>query len=276
VQAARLGVRPLVLDASGRAGGLLENARLVENYPGLEGPVSGLVFAARLAEHLARFGLTVESGRVDSLEPFTGGRARPSFLLRGAFGLVAARSVIVAVGTTARPLNVPGERALAGARLFYEVKHLLPHPPPRVLVIGGGEAALDYSLSLVAAGARVEMCIRAERPAARGRLLEQALAQRHLSVRTKTEPLSMDARGAGVAVTVQTPQGRHTLTADAVLVAVGRVSAATALLGRAEPRGLFVIGDARRGKLGQAGMAVGDGLHAAASAVDYLSGAARC
>ena len=36
IQCKRLGLEPLVFDRSGRAGGLIENAYAVENYPGLE------------------------------------------------------------------------------------------------------------------------------------------------------------------------------------------------------------------------------------------------
>ncbi|MHB8873309.1 MAG: NAD(P)/FAD-dependent oxidoreductase [Myxococcaceae bacterium] len=270
VQALRLGVRPLVLDSEGRAGGLLENARLVENYPGLEKPVTGPELAGRMREHLERFGVEVERGRVDTCTPST------TFLLTGPFGELRARCVILAVGTAPRPLNLPGEAALLGSLLFYEVKHLLPRPPSRVLVIGGGEAAFDYSLSLAGAGARVEMCIRAERPAARGRLFEQVSADPRITLSTRTESLDIRREGEGVCLLVRSESGQRTLSGGALLVAAGRTSAAACLLPPGElPRGLFVFGDARRGALGQAGSAVGDGLDAARAAVDFLQDEAR-
>jgi thioredoxin reductase len=67
---------------------------------------------------------------------------------------------------------------------------------------------------------------------------------------------------------------------DALLVAIGRRSTAPRLLERLGVPlvdcvaglmpGLFVAGDARIGSLGQIGMAVGDGICAAAAAVAFL------
>ena len=89
VQCARLGVKPLLLDQSGKAGGLVANAFLVENYPGLEKPLTGEVFAGRLAEHLARFDVTITAQTVSRVEPDSHGwivrtdgqhvRARPAY-----------------------------------------------------------------------------------------------------------------------------------------------------------------------------------------------------
>ncbi len=281
VQAARLGVRPWLLDREGRAGGLIENARHVENYPGLEAPVSGTVFARRLGEHLHRFGLEVEQGELTALGAGPGGKAGPSapatvFRLTGSFGEVEARAVILAVGTGPRHLGVPGEAALAGRTLFYEVKHLLPKPPERVLVVGAGEAAFDYALSLAGAGARVKVLMRSDRPAARGRLVEQVGEDRRILLTRVAEVQAVVSEGEGVAVTVRSPSGPKVLKGGALLVAVGRTSAAEGLAGGAAGGGFFVVGDARRGALGQAGMAVGDGLEAAARAVEHLASEAVC
>jgi thioredoxin reductase (NADPH) len=268
VQSARLGVRPRLFDRAGRAGGLVANAREVENYPGPEAPLSGRLFAARLGEYLSRFGLSVEPGTVEAIEPATVG---PRFLLRGSFGELAARAVIVAVGTAPRRLGIPGEAELAGTRLFFEVNDLLPAPPPQVVVIGGGEAAFDYALSLVDAGARVILCIRSGQPTSRGRLAEQVGAEPRIVLLPRTEVLEVRRHGGEVVVDARTPEGPRSVTGGAVLVAVGRQSAAGPLLGREGRRpGLFVIGDARLGALGQTGMAVGDGLGAAAAAVEFL------
>lgn len=272
VQATRLGVRPLLLDREGRAGGLLTNARELENYPGLEGPISGPTFAARLGAQLERFGLAIEKAQVASLER-EGQGAGTRLVLRGDFGAIAARAAIVAAGTEARRLVVPGEDALAGTRLFYEVKHLLPSPPAEVLVVGGGEASLDYALSLAGAGARVTICLRSATPAARGRLVEQARRAPGIAFAALTQLVRLEPAPAGVRAWLRTAAEVKERDFGAVVVAVGRSSAAAALLARVEPgRGLYLAGDARRGALGQAGMAVGDGLEAAMLAVGHLVG----
>ena len=273
VQCARLGVRPLLVDRRGEAGGLIANAHRVENYPGLERPLSGPELAARLAAHLSRFGLEVTAADVTGVAPEAGG-----FLVRSTDGRLRTRCVVLAVGTEPVQLGIPGEAALAGRLLFYEVRDLMLLKPRRVAVIGGGEAAFDYALSLAEAGARVTICVRGGCPGVRGVLAERVAANRAISVRAGASPLAVEERGDSAALLLDCPAGEEELVADAVLAAVGRQSRAPRLLpegaftpgGAVETAlpGLFVVGDARLGGLGQVGMAVGDGLYAAARLLD--------
>jgi thioredoxin reductase (NADPH) len=250
VQCQRLGVPPLLLDRTGRAGGLIENAHCVENYPGLEEPVAGPVFAQRIRAHLARFEVPVERATVRRVVPHKEG-----LLLEGDGCEILARAVVVACGTEPVRLGVAEEEVLEGVRLFYDVCSLRARlaSPRRVLVVGGGEAACDYALSLADAGTRVELVTRGPELKARGRLArrvrESAMICVHLCV-------------------AESPAGLSAWNeADAVLVAVGRRPGD--LVPPSAP-GVFVAGDARTGVLGQVGVAVGDGLAAAAMAVAFL------
>lgn len=274
MQLARLGVRPLLLDRSGQAGGLIENAFRVENYPGPEEPPTGAVFTRRLREWLARFEVPVERAEVCSLE-----RGEEGYVARCEGGALEARAVVLAPGTTPVKLGIAGEAELQGSGVFYEVRQLLPRSPARVVVIGAGEAAFDYSLSLARAGARVEVCIRGEEPAVRGHLAELVGREGAISVRRRTQPLELERTRGGVLLRAVSSEGQVELSADAVLVAVGRRSEAPKLLAglglssegelRLQPK-LFVVGDARLGTLGQVGMAVGDGLRAAQAVEESL------
>jgi thioredoxin reductase (NADPH) len=272
-QCARLGVRPRLLDRKGRAGGLVTQAYRIENNPGLE-PMPGPVFAERIAAHIARFGIEVERAEVALIE-----RDGDDLLLRGSFGAIEAHTAIVAVGTVARPLEIPGAADLVAppaGRLFHEVRALLATLPAvqRVLVVGSGEAALDYALTLADAGARVRVLARGPQPRARarGRLVELARGHSRIEIACGVLPrrLSGDSKGIALAVTAAGVESIE--RADAILVAIGRDSAAGPLLdttATAVP-GLFIAGDARCGGLGQAGIAVGDGLAAAMAAVAHL------
>jgi thioredoxin reductase len=81
-------------------------------------------------------------------------------------------------------------------------------------------------------------------------------------------------------VSVATPDGEREIECDGVVAAIGRRSALSAIEGGLDLSptgviftrvpGLFVIGDARLGSLGQTGIAVGDGLEAAMAAVEFL------
>lgn len=270
VQCARLGVKPLLLDSSGKAGGLVANAFLVENYPGLEKPLTGEVLAGRLSEHLARFDVEITAQTVSRVEPDSDG-----WIVRTDGQNVRARSVILASGTVRRPLLIPGERDLVSRVLFYEVRDLLSTiPSPRkTFVVGGGEASFDYSLSLANAGASVSILVRSDRVRTRGRLREMVADHPEISVELNTKLGALKKVDGGVAATVISADCESHRRADALLAAVGRKSTASLIVSSPDPLslthapGLFICGDARSDGLGQVGIAVGDGLAAAALAV---------
>jgi len=139
----------LVLEKLYPGGQILTTAR-VENYPGFPDPIGGMELADRLSRQAQRFGAEiVTSAAVDRLVPcrqdgctftdvFVGETRR-----RG-------RAVILCVGSEYRKLGCPGEKELTGYGVsycgtcdapFYEGKH--------VVVVGGGNTALDEGLHLL-------------------------------------------------------------------------------------------------------------------------------
>jgi thioredoxin reductase (NADPH) len=275
VQCARLGIHPWLADRSGSAGGLVENAFSVENYPGLE-PMDGPSFALLLRAHLDRFGVSVDRACVRRVTPASNG-----FLIEGDFGRISARSVIAAFGTEARALDIPGALELSGSGLYYElVNPPLDLPFDEVIVIGGGEAALDYSLSLAKLGVKVSILVRGDSLRAAGRLVDVVESSDSMEIVFNARPRSMRRTSGGIEVELTVPGGAIVRTAGAVVAAIGRTSRTADLingldahaLGTVSTRipGLFIAGGARTGTLGQAGMAVGDGLCAAMKAVSYI------
>jgi len=278
VQCHRLGFTPLLLDRAGLAGGLAENAYSIENYPGLPRPLSGPEFAESLRAHLERFGLPVDRAEVATIM-----RNGEGFSVKHDGGELHARAVILASGTEPDRADLAGENELSGEFVFYEVRCLFRrHPEPRdVIIVGGGEAACDYALTLAAAGTKVHLVVRSDSLKARGRLacaVQNASAIR-VSYETRCELVTASPLftvrlrdGATGRILEQRP--------DALLVAIGRHSTAPRLLESLGVPiadyvtglvpGLFVAGDARIGSLGQIGMAVGDGICAAAAAVAFL------
>jgi thioredoxin reductase len=175
----------------------------------------------------------------------------------------------MATGTSPRPVSVPG------ARCYDDLADVLRARHPRVAVVGGGEAAFDYALSLARAGVRVTILARSA-PNVRGRLPALVAASGAIAVRTHVSLIraSRTETPAGLRLELQSAGGAtEALEVDALLGAIGRQPTVRTLLAAAaldgwqealEPRpGLFVCGDARHGALGQVGMAVGDGLAAA-------------
>jgi len=268
-QAARLGLQARIVDRTGAVGGLVANGFLVENYPGLEA-MSGEELAARLGDHLARFDLAVERREVHDLVNDDG-----VWIAAADRGEIAARAVVLAVGTRGKPLGAPGE-AQVRDRVFTEVRALLGAvpKPKHVVVVGGGEASLDYARTLAAREAAVTLLVRGGALKASGRLVEAVLRTAAIEIRLEARVERIVPADGALAVEVAYPDGQRFLSADALIAAIGRTPALEPIFpscGHGRPRGrefevstdLFVCGDARRGGLGQVGIAVGDGLEAA-------------
>ncbi len=279
VQCGRLGVIPLILDTNGHAGGLVANAWRIENLPGVE-PLDGQSMAARLRRHLETVGMEVEQATVERVRPADAG-----FVIHGTSTVIEARAVILAVGTRPVPLGIPGVHAANG--VFYEVRTLLRHhpSPQSVIVVGGGEAALDSALSLAEAGACVSVVVRGKEPKACQRLLDEVRGNARISIIPGASPVRYAEGQGGVRLEVCSSHGTDVLCATTLLVAIGRVSTVPEILGELasgvrhgllQPfpdQALFVAGDARHGRLGQLAMAFGDGVAAAGRAISYVTGA---
>jgi thioredoxin reductase (NADPH) len=265
IQLARLRIPLRLLDASGRAGGLVRNAFLVENYPGLSAPCPGERLARRLAADLRRLPIAVDPATVRSIA-----QGAKGFVLATNRGLLEASAVVLATGTRPRRLGVPGEADLWGDRVRPEIAGAAIERGMSVVVIGAGEAAFDYATSAAARGAQVTVLMRGEGPKARGRVLERALGTGQVMPVARVAVEALTLAEDQVELTVRGGPGR--LCADLVLVAVGREPSLPERLGNAgEAQGLFVIGDARLGGLGQVGIAVGDGLYCSARIAKFAT-----
>lgn len=271
VQCARLDTVPLLLDRTGRPGGLVQNAHSIENFLGTA-PVSGSEFAVALADQLKRFGIPVRKGDVLRIEPVNDG-----FLLSGGMGVIRARAVIVAPGSNPLSANIPGEADLAGVRLFYEVRNLLALRPRKAAVVGSGEGAFDYALSLAASGCKVDLLARGQRSKAGNRLTTLAAENSSIKIRYRTVISQVFRCDDGVGLGFEGRKESSTREYDGIVVAVGRQSAVPPLLppgtdifGLTIMPGLYIAGDARLGSLGQVAIAAGDGLMCARMAVDFL------
>ncbi|MCK4303339.1 MAG: NAD(P)/FAD-dependent oxidoreductase, partial [Candidatus Eisenbacteria sp.] len=225
-------------------------------------------------------GIPILRGEVTAVRSFLMGQG---FVLHGDCGEIGASCVIASTGTDPVRLGTPGAREAEGTRLFYDVRGLLAayKTPARVLVVGGGEAALDSALSVACVGARVRILVRAEKLRARGRLTDVVEHNPAIQITPRVTVRHIRCAESGIELEVTGPNGTGTEAADALLVAIGRRSNVGSLFpepiidsGKPDKTtvpGLFVAGDAASGSLGQVGMAVGDGLAAAMAAVAALS-----
>ena len=274
VQCKRQGIVPVLLDRTGEPGGLVKNAYLIENYPGLEKPISGPEYVELLKRYIRRFEIPVEKREVLSIS-----REENAYVISCKNDVIKAETVIVATGTEPRHLDIPLDEDALDGLIFYEVQNLLNgrRNPGNVLVIGSGEAACDYAMTLASAGANVSIFVRGEKLKTRGHLAAYIANTPGIHVSYDVSCLEISALGENAVKIIARTKNRKIIENNfyAVLIAVGRCSAAQRLFTddnstTSNRPGLFIAGDARFGALGQLGMAVGDGIRAAIAAVNYL------
>ncbi len=275
IQATRAGLDVALLDP-GPPGGAARTADNVENYPGFPGGISGQALMDRFSSQAAQLGVEVLPLEAASISEGGGGLTLD---LAGDRGRVRARSVILATGTRPRGLPLPGLANRAVSRVDALPRDLRGQ---RLLVVGGGEAALDQALMAHRRGAEVRVVVRGRRPRAMD-LLVRRCRRRGIQLDLEANLVNVLGVGDGEPLTVELDRGgeRLEVETDAVVVCIGKDPLLPALppgaepaaadrLGRTAVDGLYVVGDACRGIFRQVSIAVGDGVAAAMHAVAYI------
>lgn len=259
-------------------GGLLRNANLVENYPGFPGGIKGPDLVEKFSDQLSMLDIRETKADVSLVIKSRGG-----FTVKSDAGDFPARAVIVAAGTRPKRMKIKGSAPLLGRKVFSELVQMPSDQlgRKRVAVIGGGDAAFDYGLSLHGRGADVTIVSRSE-PKCLSLLLARAETS-GIEVLVGISPESVKEVGQRVILKCRRAKDRLELEADYVLLACGRepnIEMLSPALKRSVGRlsdiprtkvpGLFLAGDIVRGRHRQTGIAVGDGIHAAMLAEEYL------
>jgi len=134
-----------------------------------------------------------------------------------------ARFVLIASGARPVPLGIPGEDHVITSDQFLELAAL----PPRIVLIGGGYIAAEFSHIAARAGAHVTIFQRAERmlPAFDPDLVGWLMDTFHelsIDVRTRATVESVRKTAAGVVVNASMDGQLQSVTADLVVHAAGR------------------------------------------------------
>jgi len=140
----------VLFEAGGLGGQLtfLYPTKSVYDYPGLLG-VEAEELGRNFAEHAREAGVKLhEHESVQDIKPTKNG-----FRIKTSKGSCEARTVILALGMGLFEygrIEVPGEAELEGKGIHYHIKDRRAFRKKRILIIGGGDSALEAALTLVA------------------------------------------------------------------------------------------------------------------------------
>lgn len=207
-----------LLEAEPLPGGQLRQVHFhPRELPGtLQG--DGVAIADSYARQLTESVVPVRYGvRVVSLTP---GPA-PSLSLEGGESL-GARTLLLCCGARKRRLGVPGEEEYRGRGVSDSATRDLPLlSGRRVMVVGGGDAALENALLLLGAGCDVTVLARAG-VRARAEFRDRVMTNDRVRVLQGMQVLAVLGDGERVrGVRVAGPEGEGELACDAVVVKIG-------------------------------------------------------
>ena len=169
IYAARANLKPLVVSGH-EAGGQLSLTTLVENFPGFPEGINGPELVENMKQQAQNFGAEFVHGSVLD----TDFSKRP-FRLNIEGDWVEARTVIIASGASARWLGLESEVALIGKGVsscatcdgfFYRGR--------KIMVIGGGDSAMEEANFLSRFGSEVTLAHRREEFRASKIMLDRA------------------------------------------------------------------------------------------------------
>ncbi len=295
---ARADLEPLVIEGE-QPGGQLTITTDVENYPGFPEGIQGPELMDRKKEQAARFGTEFVPGNATAVDL----ESRP-FTVEVAGETYRTKSLIAATGASAKWLGLESEERYRGSGVsacatcdgfFFQ--------DDEVLVIGGGDTAMEEALFLTKFAERVRILHRRDELRASRIMAERARQNDTIEFLWNTE--LVEVLGDGEAVTgarvVQHPEGHpkekweqgdadvteRTLDCEGIFLGIGHkpntelfeeqlAMDETGYLRTKDEvftdvEGVFAAGDVQDQRYRQAVTAAGSGCKAAMEAEEYLN-----
>ena len=285
IYTSREGLDTLIIE-KGAPGGQAGVTQIIDNFPGFDEGISGDEFAARLTRQAKRFGVEIlQAQSVTDIR--LNGHYREVLTSDGS--CYAGRAVLIATGAHYRQLNVPGERELIGVNVhfcatcdgaFYKGKE--------VVVIGGGNSALEEGLFLTKFASKVTILAREKLTAST--ILQEKIARTpmvDLVMNQDIQAFKVENNRLDSVLVKDTETGKTiTWNPDGVFVFIGMSPNSgflpkeieTDLRGfvrtnsgmQTSQKGIFAAGDVREGATAQAASAAGEGASVALMIRQYL------
>ncbi|NQV11771.1 thioredoxin-disulfide reductase [Candidatus Uhrbacteria bacterium] len=286
IYAARADMKPLVVHGP-QPGGQLTITTEVDNWPGFENGIMGPELMEEMKKQAARFGTEYKEGWVEKVDL----SAEKKTLTFSDGSTLDTKALIVTTGASAMWLGIPGEQEFQGKGVsacatcdgfFFRDK--------KVVVVGGGDTALEEATFLTKFAGEVVMLVR--RDEFRGSKAMQAKARANDKItimwNTSAKEIVGDGKVTGVKLVNNQTKEESEIEADGFFVAIGHKPNTDLFKGQldmldsgyltiAEPfttktkvPGVFAAGDVADHVYRQAVTAAGTGCMAALDAERWL------
>jgi thioredoxin reductase (NADPH) len=259
-------------------GGWVTTTHQVSNYPGFIDPIQGFMLSHQMTEHAKQAGVKfrpavdVSSVDLDKKEIVVDG-----------FETITAKKIIIATGSSPRPLGVKGEKEYRGKGISYCATCDAKYYEDRdVIVIGGGNSAIEESLFISKFARRITIVHQFDQLQANKMLQEKILNHDKVDFIWEHEPREFVKNGDSVneVVVEELKTGKmKTLGCDGVFIFAGTQPNLELFNGdfsldqwgyvetdddmHSSIPDVFVVGDIRSKKYRQITTAVSDGTIAA-------------
>ena len=217
--AARAGLKPMLITGI-EVGGQLTTTTEVENWPGGVSDLQGPQLMHMMAEHVQRFDVEVVQDHIH-----TARIAADPFNLDGDKDNYSCDALIIATGASARYLGLPSEKAFLGKGVsacatcdgfFYRNKE--------VLVVGGGNTAVEEALYLSNIASKVSLVHRRDSLRAEKILQQRLLAKENITLCWNSQLTEVLGDASGVTgARISTNQKGQELKVDGIFIAIGHL-----------------------------------------------------
>ena len=284
----RAGLKNVIISGA-MPGGQLTSTTDIENFPGFPKGISGFQLMEDMALQAANFGTETLKTTVTSID-FD---SRPFKIHLKNNSILETRSIILSTGSTAKYLGIENEIESIGNGVsacatcdgfFYRGKE--------VLVIGGGDTAMEEATFLTKLASKVTLVHRRNELRASAIMQERARKNEKIEWKLNYTPLKVITnelgKVSGIELRNNETNETEIINTDGIFVAIGHKPNTDFLNGKIELDssgyiitegkssktnipGVFAAGDVQDSKYQQAITAAGSGAIAALDAKEYLS-----
>ncbi len=189
IYAARAMLEPIMLEgefaAGVAAGGQLTTTTDVENFPGFPVGIMGPELMLSMRQQSENCGAKIFTKTVDKVD-FS---SKP-YRVYGSFGQLSAHTIIIATGATAKRLFLKGEdvywqRGISACAVCDGALPIFRNKP--LVVIGGGDSAVEEASYLTKFASKVTMLVRKDHLRASKIMQERAFSNEKIEILWNTE-----------------------------------------------------------------------------------------